>query len=299
MVVQGASTGIQRILPSSLGAVVADCRRKQLKPPAMVVVGQVVQHRTPERASPMPLAGKRILATCCAQETEMVCAALRRLGAEPLPYPTYLLEDCEDAEGWARFAAVASAGGWCLFTNELEVRSFIAAMLRNGLDLRSLGNLRIAALGCNVEEALFRRGIRADRASPSLQPKILRRDLNRGEDSNPANLVIVSRDVAIDPAEWATILQVNLFCTKAASWESHWVQEIRNNPPDFILFRNPAAVHGFIDVLGREAADALAGQSRVIATDDATASAAHRQNLECVQDVGFLQSLNGSLHCVE
>ena len=119
----------------------------------------------------MPLAGKRILATCCAQETEAVCAALRDRGAEPLPYPTYRLEDCDDTEGWTRFAAIASSGGWCLFMSELEVHGFVDALLRNGLDLRSLGKLKIAAFGRGVEDALLRKGIRADMASPLLPQK--------------------------------------------------------------------------------------------------------------------------------
>jgi len=136
-------------------------------------------------------------------------------------------------------------------------------------------------------------------ASPSLRQKILRLELNRREDSNPANLVTVSREVAIDPTEWTEIIQMKLFRTKPASWESHWFREVQDNSLDFILFRNPAAVDGFVDVLGREAARKLAGQSKVIVTDDGTASAARRQNLEFVLDAGFLQSLNGGIKYVE
>jgi uroporphyrinogen III methyltransferase/synthase len=280
MIVQGATTGVQRIVDSRLSDLVADCRRKQLKPPALVVVGQVVQHRTPACSRAAPLAGKRVLVTCCAQEIEAVCAALRDRGAEPLPYPAYILEDNDDADGWARFARIAGSGAWCTFTSELEVRGFVDALLRNGLDMRALGNLRIAAFGSCAEAALLRRGIRADTVLRSQRQTLLRHDLKNGEDSSPASLVILSEEMTIEPTEWVEVTRLKLFRTKTALWKPHWVQEVQDHPPDFILFHSPAAVDGFVGILGPEAARSLAERCKVVVTNDATASVARRQNLE-------------------
>lgn len=295
LVVQGVSTGTQRIETSKLHQVVADCRRKQLKPPALVVVGQVVQHRT--LASPLPLqplAGKRILVTCCPQEMEPICAILRDRGAEPLPYPTYWLEECQDTETWTRFAAVASAGGWCPFASEIQVQNFIHALLRNGFDFRSLGKLKIAALGASAKRALFRSGLRADMDYPSPQQKLSRRNLICEGDSIPANLVLVSDEMQINASEWAEILKIKLVCATPATWEPHWGQEVQINPPELILFNNPAAVHGYVDILGQATAHSLALKSRVIVTSEATAQAARRRKLPCIVDEEFLQAMSGS-----
>ncbi len=294
MIVQGASTGAQRIETSTLADIVEDCRRKQLKPPALVVVGQVVQCRTPACRPPMPLAGKRILVTCCPQETEAVCTALRDRGAEPLPYPAYLFEDCDDEEGWTRFSSIASSGGWCAFSSVPEVGAFTRALLKRGFDLRSLGKFKIAAFGPGVEGELLRTGIRADAVFSSLSQRLALRDLSLSEDSPPANLVLIAKEMPVDPAGWAEIIELKLLRTITAAWESHWIQEVLNNPPDCILFRNPEAVEGFVKILEQEEFPKMALQSRIVVTDETTASAVRCHSLSCIVDAELLQSLRGS-----
>jgi uroporphyrinogen III methyltransferase / synthase len=277
MVVQGATTGLQRILESKLGDIVADCRKHQLRPPALAVIGQVVQHRTPPSSPSLPLSGKRVLATCCARETEQVCAALRRYGAEPLPYPAYILEEVDDAQGWSRFSQIAVSGGWCLFTGGLEVRGFMDSLLRNGHDLRLLGRFKIAACG-PAEGELLQRSIRPDIILPHRRKKLSRKDL--GTSGAGETLVVFSREVVMDAAEWAEVLRLELFRTKPISWEPHWIQEIRDNPPDYILFRNPAEVAGFINVLGLNEAQDLARKCRIIPLDEMVKAAASCYGLQ-------------------
>jgi uroporphyrinogen III methyltransferase/synthase len=283
MAVQGATTGVQRIVDSTLSEVVQDCRRQQLKPPALVIVGQVAQHRASLSHLSTPLSGKRILATCCARETEAVCASLRSAGAEPLPYPTWILEPFNDSEGWNRFAKLTSSGGWCIFRSPLEVNEFVSALMRNGLDLRSLGKFRITSFGPGTEAALLRKSIRADVAMPSLPPALSRRDLTALAGSAGIlaadHLVIFSEETEMDGTEWAEVLRLRLFNRKPAVWEPHWIQEVRDNPPDYILFRTPSDVDGFLSVLGPELACALARQCSVIAADALTESAVRHQDL--------------------
>lgn len=278
MVVQGATTGVQRILESKLGEVAEDCRQKQMRPPALVILGAVVQHRTPACSPLLPLTGKRVLATCCAQETEAVCAVLRHCGAEPLPYPTCIFEDSEDKQGWSRFSKIAETGGWCVFTSELEVCSFVNALLRNGLDLRSLARFKIAVFSRGAEAALFRKGIKADAVFQCAPGTLSRRALGKSAES-AENLVVISQALTVETADWPAALCLKLFRTRAASWEPHWVQEMRDRPPDFILFRNPVEIDGFIRVLGLELAHQLARQCRIVPADETAAAAARRHGL--------------------
>lgn len=278
MVVQGATTGSQRIMESKLSSVVEDCRRTKLKPPALAIVGNVVQHRYPSGSRALPLSGKRVLTPCCAQETEGVSTALRACGAEPLPYPAYILEEREDEEGWDRFSQIITSGGWCLFTSELQVHGFIAALLRRGLDLRSLGKFRIAAWGRGVEAALLRMNLRPDIVDSQMKPKISRRDLCQEEFRHEC--LILFSDVMVEEAEWTRVLWLALFREKPAVWESHWLQEIRDNPPDFVLLRNQSEVDGMVHVLGLDSARILSGKSKFVPADSTTESALCRQGLE-------------------
>ena len=279
MVVQAAMTGVQRILDSRLNDVVADCRLNQIKPPALVIVGRVVQHRTPPAGHSTQISGKRILVTCCAQETEGICATLRDRGAEPIPYPTCTIENNDDAEGWERFVKIAASGGWCIFASELEVIGFIDALLRNSLDLRCLGNMKIAAIGSGAASALLSRGIQADIAFASPKYSLSLQDLSRGKESRSAHLVIASNEMAIDRKEWMEVVRLKLFRAKPAAWEPHWLQEITNNPPDFILFNHPAAVDGLVQMLGEEVVQDLTTKCKFVSTNEAAAAEARRRGL--------------------
>ena len=293
MVVQGVSTGVQRIVDSSLRRVVQDCRNQRLKPPALVIVGQVVQHRTPASCVSTPLSGKRILVTCCARQTETVCAKLRNAGAEPLPYPAWILEACDDSENWARFAALSGSGAWCVFSSALEVSAFVSTLLRKGMDLRALGDIRIAAFGPSAHSALIRRNLVPDVSSPSIPLMISRQNLVAARGSGPHSLVIFSEEVKIEPGEWEEVLRIRLFHGKPAVWEPHWVKEIHDNPPDYIFFCDPYEVRGFLDLLGLESAHDLARKCGVIAADERTESAVRSRNLEFNTEINsaFLETL--------
>ncbi len=217
----------------------------------------------------------------------------------PLPYPTDLFEDCDAAEGGARVAPIATTGGWCVFSSVPEVDAFIRALLRHGFDLRSLGKFKFAAFGPGVEGELLRIGIRADTASSSLSRRLALRDLNRSGNWTPENLILISEGIQLDRSEWAEVIGLKLRRAKPAAWEPHWTQEILNNPPDIILFRNPAAVAGFVEILGQETAYSLAVRSKVVVTDEVTATSARRCNLPFVVDAELLQSLSGGTNCVE
>ncbi len=64
------------------------------------------------------------------------------------------------------------------------------------------------------------------------------------EDWNSTNLVIIPDEIKVEPAEWTEVIRTNLFRTRLAAWQTHWVQEIKTNLPDFILLDNPEAVEG-------------------------------------------------------
>jgi uroporphyrinogen III methyltransferase/synthase len=257
MVVQGATTGSQQILDSKLSSVVEDCRRERLKPPALLVISDLAQHRTPGFKDPMPLEGKRILTLCCAQEVEAVGADLRRAGAEPLPYPSFIADSFVDAEGWKRFPEFAKSEGWILFSNGMHVRAFMKALLQHGYDARSLANLSIAACNHRIASVLLENNIQPDRVLES-------EELLRGK-----NLLVFSEEKGIS-AE--SLFHIKLFQAKPAQWEEHLKQNLRDNPPDMILFRNRQEVDGFVSVLGTQAEE-LAKSSKLIAASDEAAAA--------------------------
>jgi uroporphyrinogen-III synthase len=205
---------------------------------------------------------------------EALGASLRQLGAEPFCCPVYGLKHCSDAPGWARFHKLAASGGWCLFSSETEVQFFADALIRHGLDLRALGKFKVAAFGRGTETALRQRHMRADKIFQSKQGKPI-----QVNNSSRLNLVVFAEDIPVDAKKWKAVVRLKLFRIKSASWESHWIHEVRDNPPDFILFRNAAEVDGLVAVLGREATRDLSQKCRIIAKAEKTEAAVRRHGL--------------------
>ena len=170
---------------------------------------------------------------------------------------------------------LAALGGWCLFSSEMEVRFFTEALLRHNMDVRALGKFKIAALGRDIEDALLQTNIRTDR---SLKSK--RRGLNACSRARAGNLVLFSEEMPAEGEKWSTVLRLKLFRAEPVSWEPHWIREIRDRPPDFILCRNAAEVDGLVRVLGRETTRDLSEKCGIIAAGRAAAAEARRHSLK-------------------
>ena len=277
---QAVSTGLQRSVTTTVGDLVGECRKQGLKPPVLVVIGEVVRHRVPGFTSELPLAGKRVLVTSCALETGRICSTLRERGAEPIAHPTFALEELDDREGWAEFERVAGSGGWCIFGSELEVAAFVDGLLRHQLDLRRLARFKIAARGNDTAAALLKHGLKADLISQLPLQQMLGRELSNGHGSNSGTLVTMpagTAELALETetsAGWTDIIRLRLFRVVPAPWEPHWLQEVVATPPDYILVTSPMAVDGLVEILGPERI-----HGAIVSIDAATTAAAEHHGL--------------------
>ncbi len=133
-----------------------------LRPPALIVVGEVVSFR--ERLSwfeRLPLFGQRILVTRPAGQSAGFAAKLRRLGAEPIEAPT--IEIRPPADWSALDAAIARLPEyhWLIFTSRNGVDRFLERLDASAWDLRSIHG-RIAAIGPATAQRLEELHLKVD-----------------------------------------------------------------------------------------------------------------------------------------
>lgn len=154
----------QEVLVTTVGQAAADVAKAQLKPPAIFIVGEVVNLR--EKLAwfdNRPLFGKKILVTRAREQASQLTAALEELGATCIEAPAIRLTDPADA-----YAAVDRAidelhsYAWLIFTSTNGVERFFARLAKKGLDARSLGQAKIAAIGAVTAAKLKEYGILAD-----------------------------------------------------------------------------------------------------------------------------------------
>jgi uroporphyrinogen III methyltransferase/synthase len=134
-----------------------------LGPPALLVVGEVINHRDALRwFEERPLFGKRVVVTRPAESDDLSSTILEELGAEVLVAPTVLIKPLEDYGEVDAVLARLKSFDWLVFTSTNGVRHFLDRMPNVGLDLRALGSIKIAAIGPSTAESLAEYRLKAD-----------------------------------------------------------------------------------------------------------------------------------------
>ena len=147
MAVRWATRADQETLAGTLESLPGLIESEALKPPATIIVGEVVRLR--EKLNwyeHLPLFGKRIVVTRARGQAEALTERLRGLGAEVMELPTIEIRPAADYGPLDRAIASLSCYDWLLFTSVNGVRFFLERLDRSGSDLRSL-RAKICAIG--------------------------------------------------------------------------------------------------------------------------------------------------------
>ena len=166
-VIHWGTTPRQKVVTGTLRTIVGVVAAAALKPPALILVGEVVALR--ERLNwfeKRPLFGRRIVVTRSRAQASELAARLEALGAETIEAPAIRIEPPEDARPLRDAARRTAEFDWIIFTSVNGVDAFFTALAEDGLDTRALAGRRIAAIGPATAGRLTQHGIRAD-----LQPE--------------------------------------------------------------------------------------------------------------------------------
>lgn len=153
----------------TLTGTLADIEQKVLaadfKPPAVIVVGEVVNQREQLKwAESLPLFGKRILVTRTRSQASNLVRGIEDLGGEPYEFPVIDIAMPQSASLTQTDVALANLEpyDWVFFTSVNGVEYFFKHLERLGKDIRALYKARICAVGPATKEALRERGIASE-----------------------------------------------------------------------------------------------------------------------------------------
>lgn len=163
-IVENGTYPRQRTVVGTLGTIVARARKERIKPPAAIVVGEVVRVRDRlnwfERK---PLFGKRIVITRTRDQASALAEVLCAAGGEIVEFPTIEVVAPSRTGKLDEALKNISQYDWLVFTSPNGVRGFMGRIFDIGMDVRSLGGVRIAVVGPATADTLFHYGVRADR----------------------------------------------------------------------------------------------------------------------------------------
>lgn len=162
-VVRWASTPEQHSVEGTLATISEVVRKADIKPPALVIVGDVVKLRsTIDWFERRPLFGKHMVVTRTREQASELVARLEEHGADCLEYPTLHMEPVEDYSALDQALQQIDSYQWLLFTSLNTVTWFFHHLWKSGMDARNLSGPKIAAVGRATAEKLLSYGLRAD-----------------------------------------------------------------------------------------------------------------------------------------
>ena len=151
----------QRTVAGTLRNIVARVEEAKLETPALIVVGDVVKlHDTLNWFESKPLFGKRVIVTRAREQASELKRLLEDSGAQVLQFPT--IEIAPPASWDSLDRVIDGKYDWLVFTSTNGVASFFQRLFEKGKDVRSLGGVKIAAVGQTTADDLRARGIQPD-----------------------------------------------------------------------------------------------------------------------------------------
>jgi uroporphyrinogen III methyltransferase/synthase len=281
------TTASQRTVVAALADLPHAIAATGLKPPALLVIGDVVRLR--QRLSwfeDRPLAGARVLITRPLEQAERFSQALAELGAEPLHCPLTRIVDPPPDDAARLDSSIAQLGrfAWVVFASANAVDRFAAALRERRLDGRALAGVRIACVGPATAAALARHGLLADLVPRHGDAAGVARAIIEASGDLSGTRVLVpradkGRDEAIDllRAAGAEVEAIAIY-QLAAVEPSHpavtsALARLRAGELRAVAFFAPSQVRALCELLGGDAVPVLA-RVPILAAIGATTAAA-------------------------
>ena len=162
-VVRWASTPEQQSVVATLDTIVKVVRENGIKPPSLVIVGEVVKLRdTIDWFEKRPLFGKRIIVTRTREQASDLVAGLEEAGADCLEYSTINIQPADSYEILDSELERLDEYHWIVFTSLNGVDYFFQRLYARGMDARNLKGPGIAVVGKSTAELLLKYGVKAD-----------------------------------------------------------------------------------------------------------------------------------------
>jgi uroporphyrinogen III methyltransferase/synthase len=276
----------QKVLTGTLRTIVKKAARADLKPPAVLVVGEVVRLKEKLfRADKKPLAGKKVLITRPAAQAASFAEKIVEIGGEPVVFPTVEIVTEPDLRLLHQALGKIESYDRIIFTSLNAVDIFFAELAARQVDIRSLQGARLCAIGPETRERLRLRGLFTDimprqfcaegilqALQGKLQPgqKVL---LPRARNARPVLPEGLRRQgVSVD--------EIYLYRASVPKTpDTSIVAQIMKGTIDIITFTSSSTVSNFVKLLGKNNISRLPRKIMIACIGPITAATARKNRL--------------------
>ena len=150
----------QKTLTGTLQNIAEVIKEKEIKPPAVMVVGEVVKLRDKLKwYEKKPMFGQRILVT---REHMEGFEPLEELGAEVIDFPTITIVPPLTYDDLDKSIDAIETYNWLIFTSRNGVKYFFKRYFEKDKDIRDLKGIKICAIGTKTASEIKKYGLKVD-----------------------------------------------------------------------------------------------------------------------------------------
>ncbi|REK44520.1 MAG: uroporphyrinogen-III C-methyltransferase [Planctomycetota bacterium] len=257
-IVRRCSWTDQETFPCTLGTVAQEMKSRKLRPPVIVIVGEVCElHGTLSWLEERPLHGQTILVTRPREQAVTLCERLAELGAGCLLQPAISIEPPADWGPVDAALAEIERFDWLVFSSANGVRFLLERLLSNHGDLRRLASVQLAAIGPRTAEELARYHLTADLAPTEYRAEALAEALRDQASGRSFLLARASRgrEVLADEltAAGADVTQVVVYESRDVSQpEPHLADALAGGKIDWITVTSSAIARSLVALFGED-----------------------------------------------
>jgi len=259
IVVRWGTRPDQETIAGTLATLPRLIQERGLKPPATIILGEVVKLREKlnwyER---LLLFGRRIVVTRARDQAEALAGTLRVLGADVIEMPAIEIVPATDYGPLDRAVAELASYDWLIFTSANGVRYFMERLDQSRQDLRAL-RARICAIGDATRNAVTALHLKVDLMGEEFVAESLV-EAFRSIDLAGKRVLLPRAAVARDilprklRERGACVDVVEAYRSVAPAGLAKQAGEVFSGGrrPDWVTFTSSSTVQNFVRVAGRD-----------------------------------------------
>jgi uroporphyrinogen III methyltransferase/synthase len=251
----------QRTIQGTLEEIQAVVHDTQSRGSGVLVIGPVVELRGYLRwFDAKPLFGKRVLVTRAQEQSFELVDRLLDLGADPIEAPTIRIMPPEDLGPLDEACANLESFDWVVFTSANGVESFMRQLLAGPRDVRTLGGLRLSAIGPATADRLSRYGLKVDVMPREHRAEAVFAALQQADCLEGKQVLLPRADIARSMLPTA-LREAGANVTEVTAYKTVLAGEDRDKSPDIykllleqrvdvVTFTSASTVRNFVKILG-------------------------------------------------
>ena len=300
--IRQGTTPQQQTLVGTLENIAALAEQEKSKPPAVLLVGQVVKLRQHLAwFDNRPLFGRRILVTRSRHQASALSQLLAERGALPIEWPTIEIQPIEDNRELDHAISCMGSYQWLIFTSTNGVDAFFQYLTDKGQDVRALKGLEIGAIGPATATTLEKWGLRPDFVPDIYTSEHIISGLKECVGAGQRVLLARAEDVPPDLVLGLKILgadvhQVSVYRTVPAQPISSAKEMLLKGDIDVITFASSSTVRNLVAQMDEEWP--VCNKAKVACIGPVTAAAAQRAGLK-VDIVAKEHTIAGLVQAIE